>query len=123
MTDSDLATWAWVGHYMWVPMMAVFGWVAMTLWNTVNKRIDDKADALLTKERLDRIEETAELALERRIFEEYTARLAEQRKEDRALTDQQFARIEGGQIAISDKVDHLTALVLNLGGRRKGEGT
>ena len=120
--DSDAAVWIWAGRYLWAPMMAIFGAVALSLWNGVNKDIEKKANSVEVFRELVRIENMVDAALERRIFDDYIARANDQRREDRLAVISQFDDMKANQSAILDKIDKITALLLQSdAGRRSGD--
>ena len=122
--NSDAAVWTWVGHYLWAPLMAIFGGVAVILWNGINKEIDKKANASEVFRELVRIEGMAKSALERKIFDDYVVRADDQRREDRIAVVSQFAEIKVHQGVIMDKIDKIVAMLLQANqGRRTGDHT
>ena len=120
--DSDAAVWTWIGHNLWVPLLALFGGIATILWNVVNKEIDKKANGSETSRELIRLETMVKSALERRIFDDYVARADDQRREDRLAVITQFAEMKVNQSTILDKIDKIVAILLQTNqGRRSGD--
>ena len=120
--DSDAAVWTFVGHYLWAPLLAIFGSIAVILWNIVNKEVDKKANSSEVFRELTRLEGVVKSALERKIFDDYVVRADDQRREDRVAVVSQFAEMKVHQAAIMDKIDKIVAILLQTNqGRRSGD--
>ena len=120
--DSDAAVWTWIGHYLWAPMMAVFGAVALILWKGVKESIQEKAGSREVFREMLRIENMAKSALERKIFDDYVVRADDQRREDRLAVITQFAEMKANQSMILDKIDKIVSILLQTNhGRRTGD--
>ena len=120
--ESDAAVWIWIGRYLWAPMLAVFGAIIMVMLNSINKSIEEKAPTGEVFRELKRIEGMAKEALDGKIFDDYVARADAQRREDRLAVIAQFGEMKAYQSTIMDKIDRITALLLQSEtGRRSGD--
>ena len=120
--DSDAAVWTWIGHYLWAPLLALFGGIAVILWNVVNKEVDKKSNSIEVFRELARLDGLVKSALERKIFDDYVGRADDQRREDRLAVITQFAEMKVNQSTILDKIDKIVAILLQTNqGRRSGD--
>ena len=120
--DSDAAVWTWMGRYLWAPALAIFGTVALAIWNSINKEIDKKSNSIEVFRELTRLDGLVKSALERKIFDDYVGRADDQRREDRLAVITQFAEMKVNQSTILDKIDKIVAILLQTNqGRRSGD--